>query len=202
LYTTWHSREADQIDRAQQWLKDKRVLSVNVNWKEDVRMWHPGQKWIWEAGGLGVFDAGINALSIITKILPEQLVVKTAELLFPSNRQTPIAATIDLVLSETDAPCHVELDWRQIGRQIWEINIMTDQGILLLAEGGSNLFINDRLVFAGAAGVSLDTEYPRLYRKMAELVRQRKSYFDVRPLQLVSDALLIGERRITPPFEM
>jgi D-galactose 1-dehydrogenase len=43
---------------------------VNVIWREDVRVWHPGQDWIWQPGGLGVFDPGINALSIITHILP------------------------------------------------------------------------------------------------------------------------------------
>ena len=32
--------------------------------------WHPGQEWIWQAGGFGVFDPGINALSIVTRILP------------------------------------------------------------------------------------------------------------------------------------
>ncbi len=37
--------------------------------KEDVRRWHPGQDWIWEAGGFGVFDPGINALSILTEVL-------------------------------------------------------------------------------------------------------------------------------------
>ena len=47
----------------------KRLL---VTWKEDVRHWHPGQQWIWEAGGFGVFDPGINALSIVTKIMPDR----------------------------------------------------------------------------------------------------------------------------------
>ena len=47
-------------------LAGKTVRAMAVNWKEDVRRWHPGQKWIWTSGGFGVFDPGINALSIVT----------------------------------------------------------------------------------------------------------------------------------------
>ena len=46
------------------------VRSAHISWKEDVRRWHPGQAWIWQPAGFGVFDPGINALSILTEILP------------------------------------------------------------------------------------------------------------------------------------
>ena len=54
-------------------LKRHHVNFLKVTWKEDVRKWHPGQEWIWQPGGFGVFDPGINALSIVTKILPEPI---------------------------------------------------------------------------------------------------------------------------------
>jgi D-galactose 1-dehydrogenase len=66
LYATWHSRHADMVPAAKAWLADKVLTKLHVTWKEDVRRWHPGQAWIWEPGGLGVFDPGINALSIVT----------------------------------------------------------------------------------------------------------------------------------------
>ena len=57
----------------------------------------PGQRWIWEPGGFGVFDPGINAFSIATKIFPGGLFVRSAELcLSRENAQTPIAAEIDV----------------------------------------------------------------------------------------------------------
>jgi hypothetical protein len=80
-----------------------------------------------KAGNLGVFDPGINPLSILTKILPEELVVRSATLTFPCNQQTPIAATMDLRTVETNPPCHVELDLRQTGKQTWEIRVDTNQ---------------------------------------------------------------------------
>jgi D-galactose 1-dehydrogenase len=66
LYATWHSRMAHAVDPAKAWLKGKTVTSAHVTWREDVRKWHPGQDWVFEPGGMGVFDPGINALSILT----------------------------------------------------------------------------------------------------------------------------------------
>ena len=68
---------------------------MEILWHEDVRKWHPGQQWIWEAGGFGVFDPGINAFSIATKIFPGTLLVSAAELSFPDGAETPIAAEIE-----------------------------------------------------------------------------------------------------------
>ena len=59
-----------------------------------MRRWHPGQEWIWKAGGFGVFDPGINALSIATHIIPKSFFVTSAILDFPDNRQAPIAAVV------------------------------------------------------------------------------------------------------------
>ncbi len=59
-----------------------------------MRHWHPNQAWIWEPGGFGVFDPGINALSILTEILPGPFTVGSARLVTPANVQTPIAAEV------------------------------------------------------------------------------------------------------------
>ena len=69
LMTTWHSQYNHGVDEAKRRLAGKRVTKLFVEWKEDVRKWHPGQAWIFQAGGFGVFDPGINAFSIVTKIL-------------------------------------------------------------------------------------------------------------------------------------
>jgi D-galactose 1-dehydrogenase len=70
LQATWHSRYAPAVAPARAWLAGKTITAARINWREDVRVWHPGQDWIWEPGGLGVFDPGINALSIATAVLP------------------------------------------------------------------------------------------------------------------------------------
>ncbi len=71
LFASWHSREAAAVGLARRWIAGKTLQEIRINWKEDVRVWHPGQDWIFEAGGFGVFDPGINALSILTDIVPD-----------------------------------------------------------------------------------------------------------------------------------
>ena len=46
-----------------------------------------------------------------------------------------------------------------------------------------------------------DLEYPRLYRRFAELVTTGASDVDVAPQQLVADAFAIGRRVAAAPFE-
>ena len=68
--TTWHAQHHATVDAAARALAGKRVASMGIIWHEDVHKWHPGQDWIWQPGGFGVFDPGINAFSIATRISP------------------------------------------------------------------------------------------------------------------------------------
>ncbi len=195
LFQTWHSRFAAGVDAAREWLRTRKIISGRIIWKEDVHHWHPGQKWIWEPGGFGVFDPGINALSVLTTILPRDVCVEGATLEFPENQQSPIAAQIRM-RSEDGIEIAAEFDFRQKGEQSWDIELKTTTGNLKLAKGGAVLVIDGKELSAeeGLAG-----EYPRLYQRFAELVYAGKSEVDWRPFQLVADAFLIGERRIVAP---
>ena len=73
LFQTWHSRFAAGVDAAREWLRTRKLVSGKIIWKEDVHYWHPGQRWIWEPGGFGVFDPGINALSLLTEMLADEV---------------------------------------------------------------------------------------------------------------------------------
>ncbi|MBZ5875562.1 Gfo/Idh/MocA family protein [Chromohalobacter israelensis] len=188
LFATWHSRYAAAVAQARDRLRERHVTAVDVQWKEDVRRWHPGQEWIWEAGGLGVFDPGINALSIITAILPEAFFLTQGELEVPANRQGPIAATLAFS-DRRGAAIRAEFDWRQTGPQTWDIHVETDAGPLALTQGGSCLRIGDEIVLEGD-----DVEYPGLYARFAELIARGESDVDVAPLRHVADAFLLGKR--------
>ncbi|MGW1423764.1 Gfo/Idh/MocA family protein [Bradyrhizobium manausense] len=194
LFATWHSRHAPAVEPARAWLATRRIKSVHINWKEDVRVWHPGQAWIWEPGGLGVFDPGINALSILTRILPRQVFVTAAELAFPANCQSPIAAK--LTLTDIDGlPVTAEFDFRQTGPQSWDILVETDGGRMTLSKGGRIMEVDGKVV-ADAP----DEEYRELYRRFVKLAATGASDVDLAPLRLVADAFLLGKRNIVEPF--
>jgi predicted dehydrogenase len=198
LFQTWHSRFAAGVDAAREFLRTRTLVSGRIIWKEDVHFWHPGQAWIWEPGGFGVFDPGINALSVLTEILRDDVCVQSALLEFPENQQSPIAARLGM-RTESGVAIDAEFDFRQKGEQSWDIELITTAGTLKLARGGGELSIDGKAVVADA---SMAGEYPRLYEKFASLCAAGKSEVDWRPFQLVADAFLIGERRIVAPHQI
>ncbi|WP_293880978.1 Gfo/Idh/MocA family oxidoreductase [Sphingomonas sp.] len=193
LFAAWHSRFAAGVAPARAWLAERRIDRVAIVWREDVRVWHPGQAWIWEPGGLGVFDPGINALSIATHILPRPFFLKAATLTIPANRAAPIAADIEF-RDTAGAPILMDLDWRQTGLQSWDIIVETDVGTLKLSNGGAFLSLPTGTDYGE------DSEYPGLYARFASLVRAGRSDVDTDPLRLVADAFLRGRREITDAF--
>jgi D-galactose 1-dehydrogenase len=168
-----------------------------VTWKEDVRHWHPGQAWIWQAGGFGIFDPGINALSIVSFIMPEPVFIKQADLQFPANRDAPIAADIQFSVAHGEGDLRAAFDWRQTGQQTWNIEVETTTGLSLkLSEGGSKLEINGRLVVDGKS-----EEYAGIYEAFDTLLTERRSLVDDTPFRLVADAFMIGKRIQVEAFE-
>ena len=195
LFATWHSRAAAAVEPARALLAERKILSVSVEWKEDVRHWHPGQAWIWEPGGLGVFDPGINALSIVTQIMPEKFHLVRSELTFPANRAAPIAASLGFETSG-GIPVGAEFDWRQTGPQTWDIRVETEEGPIVLTHGGSRLVVDGE-----AQIVEEDREYSNLYRDFVSLVAKGASDTDFSPLMHVADAFMLGRRIQTEAFE-
>ncbi|WP_233516972.1 Gfo/Idh/MocA family protein [Pseudotabrizicola alkalilacus] len=193
LYTTWHSRMAHAVAPAKAWLAGKTITRAHIIWREDVRKWHPGQDWVFEPGGMGVFDPGINALSILTEILPAPVHLQAAELEFPANRQTPIAARLQFTGNIT-----ADFDWRQTGPQTWDIEIDTPDGKVALRMGGNLLEIDGQP--AQGENTIMD-EYPALYARMADLICQSRSEVDLAPMVHVADAMTLGRRTETEAFD-
>ena len=194
LFTAWHAQHNQAVNAAARILTGKTVRALDIQWFEDVRKWHPGQDWIWAPGGFGVFDPGINALSIATRILPIPLLVCAATLRIPSNRQTPIAAAIDFAGPENAMAA--EMDWRHSADERWTIRIETDEGqVLELLNGGEALHVDGRPETSGGPG-----EYPAIYARFATLIESGESDVDKEPLRIVADSFLVGKRELVEPF--
>jgi D-galactose 1-dehydrogenase len=198
LYQTWHSQHARAVEPAARLLEKRKVRRVRITWKEDVRRWHPGQEWLWQPGGFGVFDPGMNALSILTRLLAEPIYPRAAHLFVPVNRSAPIAAELEL---GTDSGIEIlaSLDFRETGPQRWNIDIDTDAGSMRLSAGGGHLTLGDEAVPADAG--SLDAEYTAIYHRFRELIARGESDVDRRPLQLVADIFLVAKQIPVESFE-
>ena len=192
LFASWHSRMAAGVAAAKSWLSGRQVTGGRIDWREDVRHWHPGQDWVFEPGGMGVFDPGINALSILTEILPQPVHVVSAVLEVPQNRQTPIAAELALSGGITAG-----FDWRAVGPAVWDIVLEVEGGARMALRRGGRVFEVDGAVLPCGEVAP----YPALYAAMAGLVRQGRSEVDLAPLMLVADAMMLGRRVAVEVFE-
>ena len=194
LFQSWHARFSPAVEPARRLLSERKVLGATINWKEDVRVWHPGQDWIFEAGGFGVFDPGINALSILTRILPQPIFAMAASLEVPANRAAPIAAELDLS-DASGLPIRASFDFRENKNHAWEMRFDTDKGPVVLSGGGARLVAGEDVLVDEPK-----QSYQLLYRRFVELVRKGESDVDLSPLQLVADAFMLGRRREVEAF--
>lgn len=197
LFATWHSQFNPAVDEARALLAAAGLRSLHIEWREDVRKWHPGQDWVFEPGGFGVFDPGINALSIFVRILPGIAFVKSAELTYPANRQTPIAAALAFTSDIAGAPgLSADFDWREQGDEKWHMTMETGDGrSARLFRGGAALSIDGKTAIEAPS-----EEYERIYARFAELLSARQSDVDSAPLRLVADAMMVGRRLTTDAF--
>lgn len=197
LFQTWHSRYNAAVDTAKLILKDEGVASVRIDWRESVRKWHPGQEWVWEPGGFGVCDPGINAMSIFTKIMPFPVFVESAKLKFPANRQTPVDAEIVFKSAEKHKPkLSAGFNWLEESGEIWTVAVETRKGTRLkLEKGGTVLKVNGKETVANPS-----EEYEAIYERFAKLLKKGKSEMDGSPLRLMGDVFLLGARENVEEF--
>jgi D-galactose 1-dehydrogenase len=183
IFASWHARFAPMISDAAAWCRAHALRSGRIDWFEDAGKWHPGQAWLWQPGGFGVFDPGINALSILTALYPRVWQVSEPVLEIPAKGAS--------------AEVRVAFDFRPTAAETWSIHLEADDGSTLdLTEGGVVLSVD-----GGAAQRGKNGEYAGLYRRFAELVRSGESDFDVSPLKLTEDAFasarIVGVEPIT-----
>lgn len=194
LFAAWHSQHNPAVDRAREVLSGRVVTRLRIDWQEDAERYHPGQTWIWEPGGYGVFDAGVNGLSILSRLFGDRLFVRGADLTFMPGRQAPIAAELEFAMQD-GADLRGSFDWRGGRPERREIRVETAAGgaVALTASGG-RLVVDGQEVMSGPRA-----EYPLLYAHFAELLRTGRSEVDCVPLRLVADAFLVGRRLESEP---
>jgi D-galactose 1-dehydrogenase len=178
VFAAWHSKYAASINTAADWIKTQGCDRFKITWKEDVLKWHPNQNWFAEEGGFGVFDPGINALSILSALFKDEFHPSDVNFYKPRNWKTPIAATFNLKNSQ-GLFGSLELDWRNTGSEIYEMCFFSGQQTLFLTEGGQNLLINEEKIITET---NLIQEYEGVYEHFSRLVALNESEIDIKPL--------------------
>jgi predicted dehydrogenase len=198
LFASWHSQHNAAVERAREMLAGQDIASMHMDWKENFHKYHPGQRWIWDAGGFGVFDMAINKLSIMSRIFDPVPYVLDAELRIPSDAAVASGAEVRFGLGDGAAQLTASFEWDWKGDDLREVTITTKAGttkagttkagqVLALTASGGRLAVDGvELVSARRA------EYRDLYACFAGLLAGGHSSLDVVPLRLVADILLQG----------
>lgn len=195
VFAAWHSMFSAAVPRLREVLAARGVAGMRIVWKEDVAKWHPGAGWFWDPGGMGVFDPAINAFSIIVATMPEPLFVTGSHFEFEPGAHAPVRATLAFATPARRDGFSAELDFRWPDGEAWTIAwTLADGGTALLERGGARLAIDGTTAVDAA-----DEEYPALYARFAELVRDGRSELETRPLLLAAEAFMIARSERTQP---
>ena len=194
LFASWHSRYAAAVEPLKAAIAEHGMRGVQVPWREDARIYHPGQRWIWEDGGFGCFDPGINALSILTHVLPAPFYTEAAKFWIPENATQPVRAEL-LYRDTVGRAIEALFDFDHPEPAEWSIIVETDGPTLPLSGGGKRLMVGDAVAVDAP-----DAEYLALYDLFAGLVAGSRSDVDLLPLIHCSDAFLVAERKVAPAF--
>jgi D-galactose 1-dehydrogenase len=189
IFAAWHSRFNKAVGLAQELLAAREIHSIRIKWLEDVKRWHSEQDWIWEPKGLGVFDAGINAISILTQVVPSPVIVTDSEMWSLPGAHSPIAARIRGHLREGFTDLRIDLDWRVLEECRELLFECTDGSDVRLRQSGRSLEMDGVPLIAEG-----NLEYERLYGHFSSLIEQRKTDADIEPLRLTADSFMIAWR--------
>lgn len=197
IFASWHSRHAPAVEVLKHWLKKQSVSQIEVVWKEDIRIWHPGQEWIFSSG-YGVFDPAINAFSILTEILEEDFFFTQGDIVVPENKAAPIAADLRYRFPDRLGGIHLELDFDYRGSTPeWTILVTCENGLeAKLENGGASLILPTDFDTPADSG-----EYHSLYSKFGDLITRETSDFDLSPMFQVFDAMALSHRHAGKAFD-
>lgn len=197
IFASWHSRHAPGVEALKQWLTRRSVSQIKVIWKEDIRVWHPGQEWIFSSG-YGVFDPAINAFSILTEILDEDFFFAKGDIVVPKNKSAPISADLRYRFPDRSGRIHLDLDFDYQGATPeWSIHVTCENGLeAKLEHGGAALVLPCEYEAPVDKG-----EYHSLYARFHELITQKTSDFDLGPMFQVFDAMALSHRHTGKAFE-
>jgi predicted dehydrogenase len=200
LCTGFHARHNPAVEQTRALLADAsaaRPDHIAIEWREDFDRWHPGQTWPWKEGGFGVFDPGINALSILCHILPEtEFKVQSARFDMPAGSATP--SRVEMRLGFEGGSGHVVFEWRKGGTDVWDIAVQRPTGAgrreTLLLHNVRTLMRNGEVIIPAGP----DEEYAGVYREFAAALASGTSQASTRELAIIEAADAIAERHPSP----
>lgn len=203
LFMAFHARYNPSVEAARQELAGKNVTEVDVKYMEYVLNYHHPDGWIFNpeiAGGGVLMDSGINALSIVTAVLPmvefdpSNVHIKQTE-----NFKVETGVEVDLKFGD-NGKGHISMDWMHKGSETRQVTFKTDTGDEYLVDIVNNHLVKNGVVMSGEKDKSTEMvdqhlEYRGVYEDFARHIAQGNSLTSIKELSFIQKAYKIGNQK-------
>lgn len=199
LFMAYHARYNPAVEAARRELAETEVLAVDINYGEWMLNYHDLDSWVVDpdvAGGGVLMDSGINAVSIITAVLPNPFLyhIEKASLAFEDGIAVEVQATVDFAFG-TSGRGRMHMDWMHRGPEKRRMAFVsaTDTYVLDIVQ---NQFVRNGDPLLGDKAlrqvVDQHSEYRGVYHDFASLIACGKSSTSTTELAFVMDAYRKG----------
>lgn len=195
LFMAFHARYNHAVAAARSELKGKNVEKVDIQYAEYAPKYHSVDGWIFDpevAGGGVLMDSGINALSIVTSVLPDLPALSVREAQFRKANGFRVETEADVAFSFGDkGRGTITMDWMYHGPEVRKITFGTDQGQYSV-DIVKNIFSKNSDVLVGVdttrEAVDQELEYRGVYQNFARHLLLDDSLASTKELAFVKEA--------------
>lgn len=194
LFMAFHARYHPEVDAAAKELRNKQINEINIIYGEWVLNYHDPRGWIFDpeiAGGGVLMDSGINALSIVTKVIPDiKLKVESARFDKPSDFKVETRADVKFSFGEIGKGT-LSMDWMKKGPEVRQVVFRTrsDEYAVDIVR---NILTKDGEIIGGRKNdgqvVDQNSEYKGVYEDFARHLSTNTSLVSAKELEFIEQA--------------
>ncbi|MGI8419933.1 MAG: Gfo/Idh/MocA family protein [Candidatus Levyibacteriota bacterium] len=192
LFMSFHARYHPVVEAARKELTGKDVTGIRIQYSEYAPNYHASDGWIFNpeiSGGGVLMDSGINALSIVTYVLPNLpgFTVSDAQFKNVEHFKVETKAQVEFTFGQAGRGS-ISMDWMNTGPEVRQV-IFTADGHEYTVDIVKNIFSKD-----GIMPMSVDpyrktvdqvSEYKGVYQHFAELLANGVSQTHIHELAFI-----------------
>lgn len=202
LFMSFHARYNLSVEAAKEELIDKNIEGIDIQYSEYAPNYHDTHGWIFNpeiAGGGVLIDSGINALSVVTYVLPDWIfLVKDAKFKKAEGFKVETEAHVGFSFGSKGSGT-LSMDWMNKGSQVRQVTFTADEDTYVV-DIVKNIFskngeVRQSPVPSGTGqslNSSLSSEYRGVYRDFARHLDLGKSLISTKELAFIQEAYRQG----------
>ncbi len=200
LFTAFHAMYRPEVQKACDELSKEEVVNIAIEYKEDVMHYHGADGWIFDikrAGGGVLMDSGINAMSIVQRVLPDlEIQVEKSTLGHSDKIDVETSAHVEFGFGR-NGKGYLSMDWMYKESEVRKVTFTTKSGVSYRVDIVQATLTRDKNTLVGEQDksktiVDLLSEYRGVYKDFARYISERKSYVSDKELKFVLDAYKVA----------